>query len=106
MIGLSFRHNLNQNLLGSSNTGYIVPPQQCSSSTTDKRTDVWSRPSCIYTQIFSPKKMFFSLFRGKKKGVFTFSVPKKNLKNFYKKGIMQHFSADAKVPPKAKRNPL
>ena len=21
---------------------------------TDKRTDVWSRPSCIYTQIFPP----------------------------------------------------
>ena len=27
---------------------------------TDKRTDVWSRPSCIYTQIFSPKKDWFS----------------------------------------------
>jgi hypothetical protein len=26
---------------------------------TDKRTDVWSRPSCIYTQIFSPKKTWF-----------------------------------------------
>ena len=26
---------------------------------TDKRTDVWSRPSCIYTQIFSPKKNWF-----------------------------------------------
>ena len=26
---------------------------------TDKRTDVWSRPSCIYTQIFSPKKTVF-----------------------------------------------
>ena len=26
---------------------------------TDKRTDVWSRPSCIYTQIFSPKKTGF-----------------------------------------------
>ena len=25
---------------------------------TDKRIDVWSRPSCIYTQIFSPKKTF------------------------------------------------
>ena len=24
---------------------------------TDKRTDVWSQPSCIYTQIFSPKKL-------------------------------------------------
>ena len=28
-------------------------------SATDKRTDVWSRPSCIYTQIFSPKKLVF-----------------------------------------------
>ena len=26
---------------------------------TDKRTDVWSRPSCIYTQMFSPKKNWF-----------------------------------------------
>ena len=31
--------------------------------TTDKRTDVWSRPSCIYTQIFSPKKTGFSSIR-------------------------------------------
>ena len=29
---------------------------------TDKRTDVWSRPSCIYTQIYSPKKKFFFTF--------------------------------------------
>ena len=28
--------------------------------TTDKRTDVWSQPSCIYTQIFSAKKTGFS----------------------------------------------
>jgi hypothetical protein len=28
--------------------------------TTDKRTDVWSRPSYIYTKIFSPKKNGFS----------------------------------------------
>ena len=27
--------------------------------TTDKRTDVWSLPSCIYTQIFSSKKNWF-----------------------------------------------
>ena len=27
--------------------------------TTDKRTDVWYRPSCIYTQTFSPKKTGF-----------------------------------------------
>ena len=25
-------------------------------ATPDRRTDVWSRPSCIYTQIFRPKK--------------------------------------------------
>ena len=31
----------------------------CSISTADRRTDVWSRPSCIYTQIFSPKKTGF-----------------------------------------------
>ena len=32
---------------------------------TDKRTDVWSRPSCIYTQIFSPKKrLVFSRVSG------------------------------------------
>ena len=27
--------------------------------TTDKRTDVWSQPICIYTQNFSPKKLVF-----------------------------------------------
>ena len=31
----------------------------CSTQTTDKRTDVWSRPSCICNQIFSPKKLGF-----------------------------------------------
>jgi hypothetical protein len=61
----------------------------CSISTADKRTDVWSRPSCIYSQIFSPKKkkMFFSLFGGK---IFF-------EKNIIKKSIMQLFSADATV---------
>ena len=40
--------------------GYILPSKRFSSSSiTDKRTDVWSRPSCIYTQIFSPKKKLF-----------------------------------------------
>ena len=34
---------------------------------TDKRTDVWSRTSCIYTQIFSPKEVFFHVFGVKKK---------------------------------------
>ena len=38
---------------------------------TDKTTDVWSRHLCIYRGIISPKKMFFSLFRGQKK-VFEF----------------------------------
>jgi hypothetical protein len=37
-------------LLSFSNTGVLI---------TDKRPDVWSRPSCIYTQIFSPKKNWF-----------------------------------------------
>ena len=27
---------------------------------TDKRTDIWSQPSCIHTQIFNPKKTGFS----------------------------------------------
>ena len=31
---------------------------------TDKRTDVWSRPSCIYTQVYSPKKPVFFTFSG------------------------------------------
>ena len=47
---------------------------------TDKRTDVWSRPSCIYTQIFSPKMWFLHVFRVKKIC-------------FCKKAIMQLFSA-------------
>ena len=38
---------------------------------TDKRTDVWSRPSCIYTQIFSPKK-WVHVFGVKKKFKFFF----------------------------------
>ena len=33
---------------------------------TDKKTDVWSRPSCIYTQIFSSKKTIFFQFFGVK----------------------------------------
>ena len=40
----------------------------------------------IYTQIFSPKKLFFSLFRGQKKNLF-----------FYEKGIMQLLNVDAIV---------
>ena len=46
------------------NLGLALYEEKCSFSigqggTTDKRTDVWSRPSCIYTQIFSPKKLVF-----------------------------------------------
>ena len=47
----------------------------------DKRADIWTRPSCIYTQIFSPKKTGFSLLK-----LF-----------FYQKCIMQLISADAIV---------
>ena len=42
--------------------------------TTDKRTDVWSRPSCIYTQIFSPKKTGFSPIKNTFKIVFDFCL--------------------------------
>ena len=58
--------------------------------TTDKRTDVWSLPSCIYTQIFSSIKTIFSLFLGH---FFLLLI-------FYKKGIMQLFSVDAIVVSK------
>ena len=36
---------------------------KCRGCTTDKRTDVWSRPSCNYTQISSPKKPWFFRLR-------------------------------------------
>ena len=58
---------------------------------TDKRTYVLSRPSCIYTQIFNPKKTVYFHFSGSKNFFF-------NL--FYIKGIMQLFSAD---PEKVKK---
>ena len=50
---------------------------------TNKRTDVWSRPSCIYTQIISsPKKVcVFCVFR----------VKKKSKRIFYKKGYYATF---------------
>ena len=38
----------------SANSARICKTQQ--GIPTDERADVWSRPSCIYTQIFSPKK--------------------------------------------------
>ena len=50
---------------------------------TDKRIDVWSRPSCICTQISSPKKLFISLL-----------WPKKILFLIFKKDIMQLFSVE------------
>ena len=42
---------------------------------TDKRTDVWSRPSCIYTQILSPKKTGFPLIKNTFQIFFDFSLP-------------------------------
>ena len=53
---------------------------------TDKRTDVWSRPLCTYSGIFSPKKKLVFL---KKK-----ILPKKTTFFFYLFS-MQLFSADA-----------
>ena len=66
----------------------------CKEHFTDNRTDVWSRPSCIYTQIFSPKKT----------GLFTFSGSNFYfLFNFVKNvSCMQLFSADAIVFSKKK----
>ena len=66
--------------------------------TTDKRTDVWSRPSCIYTQISSPKKSwFFPPIENTYQNLFDFCLPlfyatfqcgrysvfKKSLKSFF-----------------------
>ena len=48
---------------------------------TDKRTDVWFRPSCIYTQIFSPKNSVFFMFSGSKK-IRNFFFIKRVLCNF------------------------
>ena len=62
--------------------------QEWTEHSTDKRTDFLSRPSCIYTQIFNPKKTVYFHFSGSKKFFF-------NL--FYIKGIMQLFSADSTV---------
>ena len=54
---------------------------------TDKRTDVWSRPSCIYTQIFSPKKLVFPPIKILSKMFLTFVY-------LYS---MQLFSSDPKI---------
>ena len=42
---------------------------------TDKRPDVWSRPLCIYTQIFSPKKTCFSPIKNTFQNFFDFCLP-------------------------------
>ena len=42
---------------------------------TDKRTDVWSRPSCLSTQIFSPKKTGFSPIKNTFQNFFDFCLP-------------------------------
>ena len=59
----------------------------CQVATTDKRTDVWSRPSCIYTQIFSPKKTGLSLMKNTSKIFF----------DFFYLYYMQLFSADPRI---------
>jgi hypothetical protein len=43
--------------------------------TTDKRTDVWSRPSCIYTKNFSPKKTGFLPIKNTSQIFFEFCLP-------------------------------
>ena len=42
---------------------------------TDKRTDVWSQPSFIYTQIFNPKKTGFSPHKYISHNFFDFCLP-------------------------------
>ena len=56
-------------------------------SPTDKRKDVWSRPSCIYAQIFSPKKTGFPPIKN------TFQ----NLLTFVYLYSMRLFSANPKI---------
>ena len=58
----------------------------------DKRTNVWSRPSCIYTQIFRPKKTGFSIIINTFQKTFDFfftfilcNFSVRTLKNFQKK---------------------
>ena len=61
---------------------------------TDKRTDICSRPSCIYTQIFSPKKNW--VFPHKK-------ILSKIFLTFVYLYSMQLFSADPKIFSKKKK---
>ena len=54
------------------------PPDFCRSvnpGPTDKRPDVWSRPSCSHTQIFSPKKTAFSLINNTFQKIFDSYLP-------------------------------
>ena len=60
--------NILGNLNSSSNSG-------TNGKITDKRRDVWSRPSCIYTQIFSPKKTGFSPIKNNSQHFFVFCLP-------------------------------
>ena len=57
------------------------------SEATDKRTDVWSWPSCINTQIFSPKKIGFFPIKNTSQFFLTFAY-------LYS---MQLFSSDPKI---------
>ena len=66
-----------------SNTALRGPPHK----STGKRTDVLSQTSCIYTQIFSPKKTGFSPIKDKFQNFFEFVYL------YY----MQLFSADPKI---------
>ena len=58
-------------------------------TTTDKRTDVWSGPSCIYTQIFSPNKTWFFLHKKYFPSffwiLFTFILCNFSVQTFFKK---------------------
>ena len=74
----------------------------CQVATTDKRTDVWSRPSCIYTPIFSPPKNVFLLFRGQ---IFVLIFDKKVLCNFQCGPYSVFFKKKALTPKKFKNGP-
>ena len=55
------------NLTSDKAEGTILP--------TDKRTDVWSRPSCIYAQILALKKTGFSPVKNTSQNYFDFCLP-------------------------------
>ncbi len=54
------------------NSGVTLMPACNVSTVTDKTTDVWSRPLCIYRGIISPKKNWFFHFLGVKKKFLNF----------------------------------